>query len=216
MINGVIVQKLQTLDDVLLELRSLGDVTTEQLEWDWHTRRAIERDLQVLIVSIGICLMSSAFEMRSWRMYKVDWGNISRVLTAIPQVVAAWGFGSAQSGIIPSGSDLDIGILWSEMPTLTKLADLRADLQAALQFDDIDLVSLNQASPVVRFEAVCGRLIFCRCAAQCVAFVSLTAREYEDCMAMIQRALDARATLRPALNDPHPDPLPEGEGTLGN
>jgi len=30
MINGVIVQKLQTLDDVLLELRSLGDVTTEQ------------------------------------------------------------------------------------------------------------------------------------------------------------------------------------------
>jgi uncharacterized protein YutE (UPF0331/DUF86 family) len=56
MINGVIVQKLQTLDDVLLELRSLGDVTTEQLEGNWRTRRAIERDLQVLIkVMIDVC-----------------------------------------------------------------------------------------------------------------------------------------------------------------
>jgi len=145
-------------------------------------------------------------------MYKVDWDNISRVLAAVPQVMAAWGFGSAQHGIVQPGSDLDIGILWSELPTLEKLADLRSDLQAALQFDDIDLVLLNQASPVVRFEAVCGRLIFCRCTTQRVAFVSLTAREYEDSMAMIQRALDARATLRTALNDPHPNPLPRERG----
>ncbi|MCZ6873926.1 MAG: DUF86 domain-containing protein [bacterium] len=50
------VQKLQTLDEVLLELRSLGQVTTEQLEEDWRTRRAIERDLQILIeVMIDVC-----------------------------------------------------------------------------------------------------------------------------------------------------------------
>jgi uncharacterized protein YutE (UPF0331/DUF86 family) len=56
MINGVIVQKLQTLDGVLLELRSLGEVSTEQLTRDWRTRRAIERDLQVLIeVMIDVC-----------------------------------------------------------------------------------------------------------------------------------------------------------------
>jgi uncharacterized protein YutE (UPF0331/DUF86 family) len=56
MINGVIVQKLQTLDGVLLELRSLGEVTTEQLNRDWRTRRAVERDLQVLIeVMIDVC-----------------------------------------------------------------------------------------------------------------------------------------------------------------
>jgi uncharacterized protein YutE (UPF0331/DUF86 family) len=56
MINGVMVQKLQTLDEVLLELRSLGQVTTEQLQQDWRTRRAIERDLQVLIeVMIDVC-----------------------------------------------------------------------------------------------------------------------------------------------------------------
>lgn len=56
MINGVIVQKLQTLDEVLLELRSLGQVTESQLHDDWRTRRAIERDLQVLIeIMIDVC-----------------------------------------------------------------------------------------------------------------------------------------------------------------
>lgn len=56
MINGVILQKLQTLDEVLLELRSLGQVTVAQLQGDWRTHRAIERDLQVLIeVMIDVC-----------------------------------------------------------------------------------------------------------------------------------------------------------------
>jgi uncharacterized protein YutE (UPF0331/DUF86 family) len=56
MMNGVIVQKLQTLDEVLLELRSLGQVTEAQLHNDWRTRRAIERDVQVLIeIMIDVC-----------------------------------------------------------------------------------------------------------------------------------------------------------------
>jgi uncharacterized protein YutE (UPF0331/DUF86 family) len=56
MINGVILQKLQTLDEVILELRSLGQVTLEALHNDWRTRRAVERDLQVLIeIMIDIC-----------------------------------------------------------------------------------------------------------------------------------------------------------------
>jgi hypothetical protein len=49
MINGVIFQKLQSLDEVLTELRSLGIVRIAELEGDWRTRRAIERDLQVLV-----------------------------------------------------------------------------------------------------------------------------------------------------------------------
>ena len=56
MINGVIAQKLQTLDEVLLELRSLGQITADQLHADWRTRRAVERDLQVLIeIMIDVC-----------------------------------------------------------------------------------------------------------------------------------------------------------------
>ena len=56
MINGVILQKLQSLDVVLMELRSLGIVTVNQIESDWRTRRAIERDLQIAVeIVIDVC-----------------------------------------------------------------------------------------------------------------------------------------------------------------
>lgn len=45
MINGPILGKLNLLDEVQDELRTLGPVTVAQLEADWRTRRAIERDL---------------------------------------------------------------------------------------------------------------------------------------------------------------------------
>ena len=55
-INGTIRAKLSALDDVLGELRSLGVVTSEQLRKDWRTRRAIERDLQVLVeIVVDVC-----------------------------------------------------------------------------------------------------------------------------------------------------------------
>jgi uncharacterized protein YutE (UPF0331/DUF86 family) len=56
MINGILVSKLQSMDEVLQELRSLGRLTTSQLEKDWRTRKAIERDLQILTeVMIDVC-----------------------------------------------------------------------------------------------------------------------------------------------------------------
>ncbi|GAB4147396.1 MAG: hypothetical protein Fur0021_06190 [Candidatus Promineifilaceae bacterium] len=56
MINGVIAQKLETMEGVLNELRSLGQIGIADLERDWKTRRAIERDLQVVIeIIIDIC-----------------------------------------------------------------------------------------------------------------------------------------------------------------
>lgn len=56
MINGLIAQKLQALDQVLAELRSLGDVSAKQLRANWQQQRAIERNLQVLVeVVIDVC-----------------------------------------------------------------------------------------------------------------------------------------------------------------
>ena len=55
-INGVIVRKLESLDTALGELRSLGKVSVQQLQEDWRTRRAIERDLQVLVeIVMDVC-----------------------------------------------------------------------------------------------------------------------------------------------------------------
>ncbi len=56
MINGVVLGKLSNLDVVLGELQSLGAVTAVQLNNDWRTRRAIERDLQILAeIVIDVC-----------------------------------------------------------------------------------------------------------------------------------------------------------------
>jgi uncharacterized protein YutE (UPF0331/DUF86 family) len=56
MVNGIIAQKLQALDQTLHELRSLGPINTDQLNDNWQTRRAIERNLQVLVeIVIDTC-----------------------------------------------------------------------------------------------------------------------------------------------------------------
>lgn len=56
MINGVVATKLQTLEEVLNELRSLGIIDAAALKQDWRTQRAVERSLQVLVeVAIDIC-----------------------------------------------------------------------------------------------------------------------------------------------------------------
>jgi uncharacterized protein YutE (UPF0331/DUF86 family) len=56
MLNGIIAQKLQALDRVLVELRSLGVVSVKDLKTNWQQQRAIERNLQVLVeVVIDVC-----------------------------------------------------------------------------------------------------------------------------------------------------------------
>mgnify|MGYP000471753607 CR=1 FL=1 len=52
MLNGVLLAKLEALDRVLLELKSLGRLTTQRLNEDWRTLRAVERDLQVAVETV--------------------------------------------------------------------------------------------------------------------------------------------------------------------
>ena len=84
-------------------------------------------------------------------------------------------------------SDIDIGVFFATKPTLEELANLRADLTEALHFEDVDLIPLNDAHPLLRFEAVSGRRLFARDLETVSGFVSLTAREAEDADAFVQR-----------------------------
>ncbi len=98
------------------------------------------------------------------------------VLAADANVVAAWVFGSAQDGSVRPGSDLDIGVLFRSKPVLDELTDLLLGLQRALNFEGVDLVVLNGASSILRFEAISGHAIYCRDANERAEFVSLSAR----------------------------------------
>ena len=56
MTSGIIIRKLQLLDETLGELGLLGKVTAAELADRWQTRRAVERDLQVLVeIIIDVC-----------------------------------------------------------------------------------------------------------------------------------------------------------------
>ena len=115
------------------------------------------------------------------------WQQTAAELAACEKVEAAWVFGSAGDGLVRPGGDIDVGVLWQERPSLDDLIHLRMALQQTLDYDDIDLVTLNDASTILRFEAVSGRSLFYRDAGRRAVFVSLTAREYEDEMVMVQR-----------------------------
>jgi predicted nucleotidyltransferase len=112
-----------------------------------------------------------------------------QVWDTAPNVVAAWAFGSAQDGRVGTGSDVDIAVLMESPPSLDERIELLSRLQDALGVEEIDLVVLNEANAIVRFEAISGEPLFCRDLARRAEFASLTAREYEDEMAFWKRAL---------------------------
>ncbi len=132
----------------------------------------------------------------------IDWDSLQPIWEATPEVIAAWAFGSARDGEVRDGSDVDIGLLMAQPPTFDEQLDLLGRLQAALGLDEVDLVVLNEAHAILRFEAVSGRRLFVRDLPAMAEFVSLTAREYEDDMALIERGLRWRAELEAARANP--------------
>jgi predicted nucleotidyltransferase len=120
---------------------------------------------------------------------ELDIRALTELLRARRCVTAAWLFGSAKEGIVRAGSDVDIAVLTDGRLSLDDQLGLCHDLQLTLGVEGIDLICLNDASPILAFEAICGRLLFRRAPDVHAAFSSLTARQYEDEMAMCRRQL---------------------------
>ena len=85
-----------------------------------------------------------------------------------PGVVSVYLFGSHAAGRAHRESDVDVGVLlrWNAYPTVRDRFDARlrliADLGAALQRNDVDLVVLNDAPPLLgRHIVTTGRRLFC-------------------------------------------------------
>lgn len=127
---------------------------------------------------------------------QIDWQETVPIWEANSKIVAAWAFGSAQGGTVREGGDVDTAVLTTSPLSFEEQLTLLGQLQTALQTDDIDLVILNDANPILRFEAVSGKRLFCRDLSVVASFVSLTAREYEDEMAQWQMALEKYGNFR--------------------
>ena len=130
----------------------------------------------------------------------VDLARLETYLAAAPRVVAATVFGSARDGWIQPGSDLDVAVLFDGPPAADEFLRFYADLCDHLPgVEKVDLVVLNQADPILAFEALRGRFLCKNDPEQTAAFFSLVCREYEDVMAMVadQRRDSASCLRRP-------------------
>ncbi len=116
--------------------------------------------------------------------------NIGDALATDPEVVFALLFGSALDGkIVLPHSDIDVGVYFSKRPSLEVVSRVIGLCQDAINFEKIDLSVLNTASPLLAYEALKGKLIFCRDKNRFADFFSLTFRIYEDEMLRIQKAM---------------------------
>ncbi len=62
-------------------------------------------------------------------------------------------FGSATSGKMAEGSDIDIGILFEYQPDVYEINELKSELNTILK-RDIDIAVLNSASPILKMQVL--------------------------------------------------------------
>lgn len=87
----------------------------------------------------------------------------ARRLAREPRVLAVYGFGSQARDSVGPMSDVDLAVLLDRESSLMEELRLRAGVVAELGRDDVDLVVLNHAPPLLRYEAVAaGRRLFAR------------------------------------------------------
>lgn len=125
--------------------------------------------------------------------------KLTECLRSRPEVLLAYLFGSAAQGRTHALSDVDIAVLvdevqFRELDNRTPWgyqASLGAELAGALQRDDVDLVLLHSAPPLLKHQVVrCGRILLSRDEALRVDFEVRVHQEYLDTKPLreIQRA----------------------------
>ena len=119
---------------------------------------------------------------------KFDADKLGQMIEArCAEVCFALLHGSAKEGDVRPGGDIDIALDMdgrAPLETFGQVIEIVSQLAPGVKCDP---GVLNGAEPVYRFEALKGRLLFCRDQERYVDFFSLTCREYESQMADYQR-----------------------------
>ena len=117
-----------------------------------------------------------------------DCEQLARAIeSACPEVVFVLLHGSAKDGLINPGSDLDVALFTAAQPTWDTYQRAYDAIRSVAADVEPDVGILNNAEPVYCFEALKGRLLFCRDKETYVSFFSQTCRRYEFQMADYER-----------------------------
>ncbi|MCX5643399.1 MAG: nucleotidyltransferase domain-containing protein [Phycisphaerae bacterium] len=139
--------------------------------------------------------------MTTMDVKRIDMQRLAAVLEGIEDVEYAMIFGSAQEGVVHAGSDLDVAawLAQTDGPTIDRLAQIVGKIEDTFAVS-CDLAVLNTAGPVLRHEALKGRVLFVRpaCEADFSDFYVRTCAEYEDLMVWRTRQLAYRGYVCPS------------------
>ena len=116
---------------------------------------------------------------------------VARCASKRREVLAAYVFGSVASGRTRRDSDVDVAVLLARrLPSNRSLQyrlKLMTDLGSALRRSDVDVVVLNDASPLLAHRILSkGKLVFERSASARVRFQVRTASRYADLIPMFE------------------------------
>ena len=122
-------------------------------------------------------------------MKKIKLQNIKQALKTEPDIIAAYLFGSSKNGQVREGSDVDLAVLFNRKVDSLRLFDLYSKICDCLSdvTEDLDLISLNNADPILAFQAISGSCIYNNNPASTAKFFSLVCREYEDTIINIEK-----------------------------
>jgi hypothetical protein len=96
------------------------------------------------------------------------------------EILLAFLFGSFASNRIHSSSDIDIGILFKTVPDIDAINHVTEELSSILQ-REVDLVVLNQASPVVKMQILKKGILLYACDKKYFHhFFTETVNQYDD------------------------------------
>jgi predicted nucleotidyltransferase len=131
----------------------------------------------------------------------IDLQHLAAVLEGIEQIEYAIVFGSAQNGIVRAGSDLDVAV-WlapADAQTIDRPLEIVGKIEDTFAVP-CDLIVLNTAGPVLRYEALKGQVLFIRPGGEngFSEFYVRTCAEYEDLMAWRTRQLAYRGYSCPS------------------
>jgi predicted nucleotidyltransferase len=131
----------------------------------------------------------------------IDLQRLASILGVIDSIQYAMVFGSARDGVVHAGSDLDIGVSLAQADTqsIDALLEIVGKVEEACGVT-CDLTVLNTAGPVLRHEALKGRVLFVRPGREhdFSEFYVRTCAEYEDLMAWRARQLAYRGYSCPS------------------
>lgn len=106
--------------------------------------------------------------------------NIASFFSGRSDILLVFVFGSTASGKTTRQSDVDLALLFSDVPDVFVINELRDELAGRLK-KEVDIAVLNGASPILKMQVLKnGALVFKRSASSYSSFFTETLNQYDD------------------------------------